>query len=192
MPHSEPSSDEETAFADFRQSRASINRLVASAASGVYAIYLRTPGLLAPIAEGKHGLLYIGLSTNLTSREFEQHFSSGNTGFSTFRRSIGALLKDRLSLRAIPRAFGPSETNVCNYRFNDDSEARLTTWMREHLEVGVHASNRFLELENVLIPALRPVLNLTKWANPHRAEIKRLRKICADEARAARQSSHAG
>lgn len=185
------SSDETAASEDLRRSRAPVDRLVAPPASGVYAIYLRTPGLLKPFVEGEDGLIYIGLSTNLANREFEQHFSSGNTGFSTLRRSIGALLRIQLSLRAVPRAPGASDTNVCNYRFREDGETRLTEWMCAHLEVGVHTSSKYLELENFLIPDLRPLLNLTKWPNPHRAEIKRLRKVCADEARAVRCPSEA-
>lgn len=184
-------SDEAAASEDLRRSRAPVNRLVAPTASGVYAIYLRTRGLLKPFAEGEDGLIYIGLSTNLADREFDQHFSSGNTGFSTLRRSIGALLKTQLSLQAVARAPGPSETNVRNYRFLEDGETRLTDWMCAHLEVGVHASGKYAELENFLVPELRPLLNLTKWPNPHRAEIKRLRKVCADEARAARRPTDA-
>jgi len=130
-------------------------------------------------------MIYIGLSTNLASREFEHHFSSQRTGFSTLRRSLGAVLKNELKLKAIPRAAGTSSSNVTNYSFADDGNTRLTTWMCEHLEVGVHASARYHELEGSLIAKLEPLLNLTKWMNPDRAELKRLRKVCADEARAA-------
>jgi hypothetical protein len=151
--------------------------------SGVYAIYLCTPGLLAPFTEGEDGLIYIGASTNLADREFDQHFSSESTGFSTVRRSLGALLKRPLLLIAIPRSPGASETNLRNYRFVEDGEARLTSWMCQHLEIGVHASSHYADLEDFLIPHLKPLLNLTKWQNPHRPEIKRLRKVCADEAR---------
>jgi len=106
-------------------SRSEITRLVAPSGSGVYAIYLRTPGLLMPFAEGQHGRVYIGLSINLASREFEQHFSSKNTGFSTVRRSLGAILKQQLRLRAVPRGPGSSESNFRNYCFQKDGEARL-------------------------------------------------------------------
>src|SRR5690349_20652009 len=98
------SSVESVASDDLRRSRAPLNRLIAPPAGGVYAIYLHTPGLLSPFAQAEDGLIYTGLSSNLTDREFEQHFASGSTGFSTLRRSLGALLKAQLSLRAIPRA----------------------------------------------------------------------------------------
>jgi hypothetical protein len=175
--------EEQTALQDLLRSRARVEELSAPPGGGVYAIYLSTKDLLTPFTEGKNGLVYIGLSANLADREFECHFASDNTGFSTLRRSFGAILKRQLDLKAIPRAPGPSETNVRNYRFAPDGEQKLTTWMSEYLEIGLHASSRYLELENFLIPELRPLLNLNKWPNPHRVEIKRMRKTCADEAR---------
>jgi hypothetical protein len=48
----------------------------------------------------------------LADRELNQHFSTGRTGSSTLRRSLGALLKRRLALIAVPRAPGPSKTKV--------------------------------------------------------------------------------
>src|SRR6266436_6152859 len=98
---------EEFALQDLRRSRAAVDKLVAPASGGVYAIFLRSPGLLAPFVEGDDGLIYIGSSSNLADREFEQHFSSKSTGFSTLRRSVGALLRSVLVLKAIPRAPGP-------------------------------------------------------------------------------------
>ncbi len=180
---------QDAASEDLRRTQAAVGKLSAPSKKGVYAIYLCMPGLLAPFSESEAGLIYIGRSTNLGDREFEQHFSSEGTGFSTVRRSLGALLKRQLSLQAIPRAPGPSETNVRNYRFVDDGEARLTSWMCKHLEVGVHASARYEDIEDFLICQLKPLLNLTECSNPHRSEIKRLRKVCADEAREARRRS---
>ncbi len=39
--------------------------------SGLYAIRLISPGLLAPFAEGEGGLIYIGMSSDLVAREFD-------------------------------------------------------------------------------------------------------------------------
>lgn len=181
--------ENEAAARALLRTRTAVKKLLAPSKCGVYAIYLRTKGLLTPFAEAGNGLIYIGLSTNLANREFEQHFSSKNTGFSTLRRSLGALLKRRLGLRAISRAPGPSVTNVRNYAFLPEGEARLTVWMRKNLEVGVYASSKYLDLENWLVSELKPLLNLNKWPNPHRAAIKRLRKVCADEVRQARRDT---
>ena len=67
-----------------------------------------------------------------------------------------------------------------------DGDERLTVWMQENLEVGVHATGRYEDVETALVAKLRPLLNLTKWANPDAPVIKQLRKVCADEARASR------
>ena len=175
--------EEEGALRDLRRTRLAAKESLPPPSSGVYAIYIRPKGLLAPFVEGANGLIYIGRSVNLADREFEEHFCTTSTGRSTLRRSLGALLRNQLSLKAMPRAAGPSETNVRNYRFGPDGEARLTDWMCEHLEIGFHPSSKYRSLEDCLVPQLRPLLNLTKWSNPHRAEIRRLRRVCAEEAR---------
>jgi hypothetical protein len=113
---------------------------------------------------------------------------TANLSISTLRRSLGAILKRSLALQAIPRAPGPSESNCHNYCFLADGEARLTEWMVEHLEVGVFASSKYEQLEKFLTREFRPLLNLQGCPNPHRAEIKELRKACADEARQARHA----
>src|SRR5882757_7571430 len=119
------------AVESLRRTRASINCVEAPAEGGVYAIYLSTPSLLAPFPEGEDGLIYIGLSMQLCDREFDQHFASSGSGFSTLRRSLGSLMKNQLSLRAIPRASGISESNVRNYCFETECEDTLTRWIHK-------------------------------------------------------------
>jgi transcriptional regulator with GAF, ATPase, and Fis domain len=48
-------------------------------------------GRLLPV--GVEGLVYVGTSVNLAQREFDTHFSPRGTGFSTVRRSFGAILR---------------------------------------------------------------------------------------------------
>lgn len=150
---------------------------------GVYALFLPTRGALPGIAEPGSGALYIGSSSNLAQREFDTHFAAGETGFSTVRRSLGALLRDELDLKPRPRGTGTSKTNYTNYRFDEESERRLSEWMHEHLRVAVHGVSNPPEIEAELIGLAHPPLNLTGWPNPERAEIKRARKQCADAAR---------
>ncbi|MGD8414701.1 MAG: hypothetical protein PVF33_10735, partial [Candidatus Latescibacterota bacterium] len=152
--------------------------------SGIYAVCLRDGSILPGIAPGVGGTIYVGRSGNLRQREFDTHFADDQTGFSTLRRSLGAILRDQLRLTAVPRSGGESESNVRSYKFDPDGETRLTSWMTENLEVGVCPVSRdhYEEVEKDLIAALEPVLNLTGWHNPVRNEIKRLRKRCADEA----------
>ena len=155
---------------------------------GIYAIYLRQGSSLAPFSPRTDAPIYVGSTSNLAEREFETHFGDEKTGFSTLRRSFGALLRDLLRLKAIPRSKGPSETNVRNYKFDSEGEKRLTLWMAENLEVGFCPfPSEYEQIEKDLISVFEPILNLKGWQNPNRAQIKRLRKICADEARSARE-----
>lgn len=157
--------------------------LDAPPAAGVYAYFLGTGASLPRIRNPGGGPVYVGLSSNLAQREFDTHFAEGQTGFSTLRRSIGALLKHDLRLDARPRGRGASETNYRNYRFDDDGEQRLSAWMHDHLRVAVHAVADPKLVEDELIPLARPPLNLKGWANPEARMIKDLRKVCVDEAR---------
>lgn len=151
---------------------------------GVYAIFANKKVHIPNIKMHDHQIIFIGISDNLFDRIYGMHFSSENTGFSTLRRSLGALFKDEFKLYAIPRAPGKSKTNYTNYRFDESGESKLTDWMNKNLKVGFHSTNLQLEkLEDLLIKNLEPPINLTKWKNPDAKELKRLRKICADEAR---------
>jgi hypothetical protein len=168
--------------------RATIDRLSAPSEPGIYALFLagRTslPGLTIDGGEP----IYIGLSTNLAQREFATHFSV-RSGFSTIRRSLGALLKDELRLRARARGRGLTEQDISCYCFTPDGEERLTIWMRSNVHVSVQPFEDYRSFEKRLIALAEPPLNLTGWKNPDAAEIKRLRKVCADEARLSRNLS---
>lgn len=155
---------------------------------GVYAWFLDDPRALPTIPDQGRDPIYVGMSKDLADRGDDNHFSDGGTGFSTLRRSLGALLKSELDLRALPRGTGSSEQNFRCYTFDPAGEKRLSAWMREHLRVAVlpHAGPDALESE--LIPPAQPPLNLNKWPNPHRADVMALRKVCADDARRAYQT----
>jgi hypothetical protein len=148
----------------------------------VYAWFLDDRSALPTLPDQGRDPIYVGISSNLSQRGDETHFRSGESGFSTLRRSLGALLKDELRLSAQPRGTGSSPQNYRCYRFDDAGEERLTAWMRSHLRVGIAAVDDPEAVETELILLGQPPLNLTKWANPHRAEIKALRKACVDEA----------
>jgi len=119
--------------------------------------------------------LYVGMTSNLRARGDETHFSDGGSGFSTLRRSLGALLKENLDLKARPRGTGASKQNFRCYCFDEGGETRLTAWMREHLRIAVAEHPDPDGIETELIRLARPPLNLNKWPNPHRAEIMALR-----------------
>jgi len=166
-------------------SRSDIEGISVPSEPGVYAIFLGDWATLPVTGIPASGLLYIGASNDLAYRDFDTHFASGGTGFSTLRRSIGALLKDDLALTAIPRGKSLIEANYRNYRFKLDGEDRLTRWMEHSLEIGACPlpASTYKAVETQLIRQLEPVLCLTGWPNPQAVYIKGLRKLCTEEAR---------
>jgi hypothetical protein len=179
----------EAVWAELQQSRSRVEQLIAPAREGIYAIFA-LPSDALPIADvPSTGLVYIGRSGNLAERDFDTHFKTGASGFSTLRRSVGALLKDELGLKAIPRGTGSSDTNYRNYRFTEGGEDALSDWMAEHLELGVAVVlGRSVRLEQELITWLQPVLCLEGWPNSQAAAIMALRADCVAEARSASRS----
>jgi len=150
--------------------------------AGIYAFHLTTPGAFSGVGIESAGIIYLGMTDS--SLEVRNHFTHAHSGFSTLRRSLGALLKTSLALRAIRRGSGPSRTNVQNYRFRDADERRLTEWMTANLTYGFAAVGHGTRaVERALIAELRPPLNLTYWPNPQRRSLRALRNICRQEAR---------
>lgn len=148
---------------------------------GVYAIFAAQSVCLPRIVLPPSALVYIGLSDNLAERN---HFSAAQSGFSSPRRSMGALLKSVLRLKAEPRSPGRSKTNYKKYRFAGDGEERLTAWMRRNLTYAICPFNGNTKtLEKRLIKENSPPLNLTLWRNPQKAQIQALRKVCELEAK---------
>jgi hypothetical protein len=150
---------------------------------GVYAFFLTNPSALDGITIDQSDLLYLGMTKS--SLDVRNHFTHQHSGFSTFRRSLGAILKQKLHLQAIRRAPGPSPTNTSHYRFLDADEVRLTRWMTDHLAYSsaLVKKNEIKVVESRLIKDMQPLLNLVGWPNPQRGYLRALRKVCCDEAR---------
>jgi hypothetical protein len=163
--------------------RTHVDELGAPAEAGVYALFLAPTACLPGVEPPEGGLLYVGKSRNLAERDVDTHFATGHSGFSTVRRSLGALLRVKLDLKPVPRGTSASESNYRNYKFEDDGESRLTDWMRTNLEVAAIAATDYAMLEDALITDLQPVLCLKGWPNPNAAEIKSARKRCVEAAR---------
>ncbi len=146
-------------------------------APGLYAIFLRPRCQLLPIAVGEHGLLYVGATHDGLSAH--DHFTE-NSGFSTLRRSLGAILRKHLWLQPCPRAPGSRESNTRNFAFAVDGEAILSRWMRANLLVSALPApgTDLPKLEANVVAALEPPLNLAGWDNPQRLLIKGLRAEC--------------
>jgi hypothetical protein len=127
----------------------------------------------------RSGLVYIGMTkSRLDERNPLFHKRSSSH---SLRRSLGALLKQELSLRAVPRDDG----DITNYRFAESGEERLTQWMQSNFEysyVAIDGETRTIELE--LIRQLCPPLNITNPENRNALLIKRARRLCQKEAAA--------
>jgi hypothetical protein len=102
---------------------------------------------------------------------------------STVRRTLGALLKKELLLKPGARGQGLRGADYTNYKFERESEERLTNWMQDNLQAGFCEGLQYRAREQELLRKIEPILNLTGWDNPHRNCIRNLRKACADEVR---------
>ncbi len=166
--------------------RKPINEADSSLKPGIYAIFAKSRDCLPGISTPETGVIYVGMTED--SLDTRNHFLAKSSGFHSPRRSLGAILKEELGLRAIPRSAGPSDTNWKNYAFEGDGESRLTAWMERHLDYAVfELADNIREQEKATIRLLEPPLNIDhKWANPLRGHIRQLRTQCKAEAKAAR------
>lgn len=175
------STDGEVILAKLTQEPCSPHELEPLQGSGVYAYFLREPKALPILAADKNSILYVGMTED--GLDARNHLNHAHSGFSSFRRSLGALLRGALNLTALPRSLGPSKSNVRCYRFSDEGERALTNWMRSNLLISqVQVSGDVAACEDELIRKLEPPLNLKGWRNPEAARLKSLRAECARQA----------
>ena len=103
------------------------------------------------------------------------------------RRSLAALLRDRLDLRACPRN-PDSPGYYASYGLEAPSEVRLSAWMAQSLTLAVWAKEqvdgKLVALEEAVIRSWQPPLNLTHVATSATVLVKERRARMADDARA--------
>jgi hypothetical protein len=153
---------------------------------GIYKFFLVDGATLPGVSVDKTGLLYVGTTKTENDRD---HFKP-NSSNSTFRRTIGAILKDAgiLQLEAYLRGLGNDpRKDGTHFKFTSDGESRLTEWMKVKLEFSyeiLKVSDKDREdRETEQITRLGPPLNLNKWKNPRRPSLMALRRICSTEAK---------
>lgn len=163
---------------------------------GLYAVYgngatWERLGLGAPPDERP---LYVGKAQDsLLKRDVKQHFGSGQTGRSTLRRTLAALLRKDLELVPRPRGSNPldSTTRAHLFALHPDGELRLTVWMEGNLTLALWAVPpeqlpALSRVETAVIEALEPPLCLNKWSGePWRGHVKAARRQMADMVRTA-------
>ena len=158
--------------------------------SSIYAIAFNGDAFPVHFGVGrinKGDIIYIGITeSGLKKRIVDNHFKDGATGSSTLRRSLGAILRDHLILKPIPRSL--NEGRVRDFKFIVESEKLLTEWMVNNLLISFipycHGKRLLKELEKEVIYILNPILNLTgNPLNENGSMIKELRSKCRDIAR---------
>lgn len=167
-----------------------INETLLPDQQGIYAFMLNEAGDLG-IFGSSGQIIYVGLSEkSLNSRDSKTHNMSGQTGWSSLRRSLGAILKTQLNLTAIKRDKNPTKIRPDKYKFDEEGEQRLTQWMAENLKLGYWTIETPLALkvlrkeEELVILKTKPTLDLdsrTKKFNVLSVKLDNLRKICREE-----------
>lgn len=152
---------------------------------GIYAVGYTGDEFPFPTGENvinNGDIIYIGKTEkSQKSRDAQTHFKSGKTGSSTLRRSLGAILREDLGLHPIPRS--KTESRMRDYKFIEESEKKLTSWMVDNLSLSYFLINegkriiRKAEIE--IIKEISPILNIThNSSSPYVSMLKELRKKC--------------
>jgi len=160
---------------------------------GIYCFYLKQHANLDRFGQGGQAI-YLGVSLDLNGREINQHLKTGETGWSSFRRSIGAILKNRYKMTA-ERRDPPhvKKLRADKYKFDREGEVKITDWIISSTDFAYWISPNLLiskseleKLELLLLKQVKPTLDLdrrTKHLNPLAADLDQLRKICREEVR---------
>ncbi|NLF80318.1 MAG: hypothetical protein GX572_03905 [Clostridia bacterium] len=136
-------------------------------------------------------IIYIGRIGPDSARHWRD-----NTGKSTVRRSLAAMLANTLSLQSIPGSEDPNDNDrYMNYRLTAESEDRLTEWMKANIKVAFWELGAGQVEPNylALINCNTPKLNFQ--GNPHNTfgqQIKSYRKILAAMAMTYDNQNNAG
>jgi hypothetical protein len=152
---------------------------------GVYAVWA-TPAAWRTLSlpPGKGGVLYVGRGDPTLRRRFREEWRPKTSGRSSPRRTLGALLKDRLELHPVPRRDVDPARGARYYCFAGEGEGRLTEWSEQNLLFACHCTlaGGADAVETELVQLVRPPLNLTKWPNPEARRLRELRKHLEAEA----------
>jgi hypothetical protein len=155
---------------------------------GVYAIfYIGNSFPVFGDSVKKHQIIYIGKTeSSQEKRDAKTHFTTGKTGSSTVRKSIGSLLNVNESLTPIPRNESDYlKGRYSHFKFDLKSEETITSWMKNNLALAFYEfpeSKMLIDiLETEVIQKLQPILNIDHKNpnNPYKNEIRKLRKDCA-------------
>jgi len=168
---------------------------------GVYALWLDEEAYRRwGLEPGLGGIAYVGVGAGEggIARRFEEEWRPENSGRSTPRRTLGALLLDELGLQPMPRPTRTAAQNPTYFCFAYSGEWDLTDWIEAHAAfASVEVSpadlgnwESLVKLENAVIQHVQPPLNINGWQNPARTRLKALRKAAARMAELWEQTEH--
>lgn len=154
---------------------------------GIYALFfIGNDFPLLGSSVSKHQIIYIGKTeSSQEERDAKTHFTSGKTGSSTVRKSIGALLCSQDNLTPIPRNDSDYEAGrFSQFKFDEQSEIIITDWMKNNFALSFYeypkTKQEIEDLETKLIDELVPILNISKNPkNNFKNTLQKLRKNCA-------------
>lgn len=153
---------------------------------GIYFIFLNCERFPLKLKGSRPILLYIGKTLiSSASRDRDTHFKTGRTGSSTFRRIIGALLREELKLKPVPRSKSDIKKGRFHfYSFDDFGDEELTKWMMNNLSISFYpylkSPTEIEVLETSFIRDFIPPLNTTRNpSNPHLRQLREARRICS-------------
>ena len=135
----------------------------------------------------KHQIIYIGKTeSSQEKRDSKTHFTTGKTGSSTVRKSIGSILCAQENLKPIPRNdIDYSKGRFSHFKFDNASEIKITDWMKKNMALSFYeypeSKEKIDKLETEIIKQLKPILNIDN-KNPENQflnQVKQLRKNCA-------------
>lgn len=147
---------------------------------GVYAVWFSEKAWTQlSISSSRQGLAYIGVGDPSLRRRYREEWRPKNSGRSSPRRTLGAVLARDLALVPRPRPDRDSNRGARYYVFGTEGEARLTRWLEEHATFASYATEEAKagDVETDLILASSPPLNLTKWSNPLRQALRDARRV---------------
>lgn len=154
---------------------------------GIYAFFfIGNTFPLIGSSVSKHQIIYVGKTeSSQEKRDAKTHFTTGKTGSSTVRKSIGSILCEKENLKPIPRNDSDYEKGrFSHFMFDDTSEHIITNWMKNNLALSFYeypkSRQEIEDLETELIHVLVPILNISKNpTNQFKDTLQQLRKNCA-------------
>lgn len=145
---------------------------------GLYRVWLGADAADTVLGLSPGALLYVGRGRRVRTR-VAVHVNSDKTSGSTFRRTLGAVLRESLALTAFTGESGDPHL----YCFDPAGEERLTEWIHTHLLVSVDVSAEAFESELAVLARERPPLNLKDVTHGFTDPVTALKNRCIDDAR---------